>query len=404
MIARWLNRRVGSILLWASLFGGSGCGGSVPEAGQGTHWHPDPARLPPLEAFDWVVASQDSDPVLQTWAVRLQQARLKWELGTWFSEDRYRMFGKVWDVAVDGAGRVVVLDFENQEVRVYDQEGRFVTLVGHQGEGPGEYMQAGHLLVGVNDTLYVYDYSRSLFVVYRRQGSGYEFVRLLDLPSGASYLNDVCLHANGHLIMQKPSRLREDPLFFEIDLSSKIVRSFGRYRHYATHEQEGFLHSEIYRTFMACGEGIVASYLFFPIVDYFVADQRYSVFLKGIHLQPFLLIDHRIAEYYTTDSFIEKYSYTGQVDDLIEPVLLEEDLLFYAFIRYESERGRLTKKAPMAYLLDLRRRKAMRLNLEAYPFATLVAARDSVLVGFRWDLFQQEIPHIAYYVLPAQPQ
>ncbi|SHK85531.1 6-bladed beta-propeller [Rhodothermus profundi] len=403
MIAKWLNRAAGGLLLGVSLFGGGGCRGSLPEAGQGAHWHPDPARLPPLEAFDWIATPQDSDSVLQAWAARLQQAHLKWEVGTWIAEDRYRMFGKIWDVVIDGTGRVVVLDFENQEVRIYDQDGRFVTLVGRQGEGPGEYIQAGHLLVGVNDTLYVYDYSRALFVVYRRQGSGYEFVRLLDLPVGASFLNDGCLHANGHLITQQTSRLREDPLFFEIDLSPTVVRSFGRHRHYATREQEGFLHSEIYRAFVACGEGVVASYLFFPIVDYFVEDQRYSFFLDGIYLQPFLLIDNRIAEYYRTDSFIEEYAYTGQVDDLIEPVLLEEDLLFYTFIRYESERGRLIKKYPMAYLLDLRRRKAMRLNLETYPFATLVAVRDSVLIRFRWDLFQQEIPHIAYYVLPAQP-
>ncbi len=402
MIVRWWSNSTGVIaLLWTGLLGG--CKGGLQDPGKGQHWHPDPARLPSPEAFDWVITAQDStDPVLHTWAARLRQAQLRWERGAWLSEDRYSMFGRVWDVVVDGEGRVVVLDFENQEIRVYDQRGSFETLVGHQGEGPGEYIQAGRLLIGENDSLYVYDYSRSLFVIYRRHESGYTFERILDLPDGASSLDYACLHSEGYIVTQKSSRLREDPLFYKIDFSSSVIESFGTHRHYHTEEDEGFLHDQINRAYVLCGQGVVAVYLFYPIVDYFSGNRRYSFFLKEVNLQPFLLIDNRIAEYLNTDRFIEKTSYTGWVDQLEEPVLLKEDLLFYNFVRYEARNGEIINRYPMAYLLDLPRRKALLLNLEAYPFAALAAVRDSVLVGFRWDFYREEIPHIAYYVLPSQ--
>lgn len=48
------------------------------------------------------------------------------------------LFGQVHDVAVDAAGRILVLEAQAHEVRVFGRDGAYLLTVGRQGQGPGE--------------------------------------------------------------------------------------------------------------------------------------------------------------------------------------------------------------------------------------------------------------------------
>lgn len=48
-------------------------------------------------------------------------------------------FGRISDVAVGPDGRVYVLDFQSQDVRVFGADGTFLFRFGRSGEGPGEF-------------------------------------------------------------------------------------------------------------------------------------------------------------------------------------------------------------------------------------------------------------------------
>ena len=60
-------------------------------------------------------------------------------------------------VAVDGAGRVYVLDGESNRVQVFDSDGRFLAKWGHRGSEPGEFSQPTAIAVGCAGEVYVAD-------------------------------------------------------------------------------------------------------------------------------------------------------------------------------------------------------------------------------------------------------
>jgi hypothetical protein len=60
-------------------------------------------------------------------------------------------------VAVDGAGRVYVVDGENNRIQVFDSEGRFLAKWGFRGSEPGEFSQPTAVAVDCTGRVYVAD-------------------------------------------------------------------------------------------------------------------------------------------------------------------------------------------------------------------------------------------------------
>jgi hypothetical protein len=66
-------------------------------------------------------------------------------------------FSDIRGVAVDGQGRVYILDGQEQEVRLFDAGGALVRRIGRNGDGPGEFRGANGVAVDRYDRLWVYD-------------------------------------------------------------------------------------------------------------------------------------------------------------------------------------------------------------------------------------------------------
>lgn len=96
--------------------------------------------------------------------------------GTWADENRWTIteelrigttggeavyqFGAITGIAPLPDGRLVVLDQQAQEVRIFSPGGEHLRTVGGPGSGPGEFgNQAGPVLIGTGDTLYIPDLS-----------------------------------------------------------------------------------------------------------------------------------------------------------------------------------------------------------------------------------------------------
>ncbi|MDQ7041814.1 MAG: 6-bladed beta-propeller [Rhodothermus sp.] len=394
----------GKRTLWVWIVGGwlLGCSNSSIEKGE--RWLPEPERLPPPEAFDWLVTGADTtDTTLEQWVARLRSARLLWQRGRLVGADPHSMFGIIKDVAIDKEGRVVVLDFSYQEIRLFDRSGTFVTTVGRQGEGPGEFVQAGHLWFADNDTLYVYDNSRIMFLVYEKQEDNtYQFYRNFVLSKYSS--DHFCITQNRLFVYGTFHTFTQGgPLFLEFDLQGNIVWDFNIDGYYTT--SNNFVYSTITTATIDCNEELVAvSYLHYPIIDIYTIYSRnkiYNIQLNDIFITPQIYNPKRKSiTNFIPSSFIRKYIYTGKIDSYPSMLFLDQDILLYQFIRYEGKNGEIVRSYPLAYLIDIRRRKARRLALRSFPFAKVLAFRDTVLVGQRWDLLQAEVPHIAYYVIP----
>lgn len=131
----------GIILLLAA-----GCGGDPP----GDAWGGRVDTLP-----DGRVAVES--PADGLWAAGNRwTARLDLRIGKALGDEPY-LFGDVRGIAVDGLGRVWVLDNQANEIRVFSPDGRFVRAVGKGGEGPGEFRSPTGLARGSGGRMWVVD-------------------------------------------------------------------------------------------------------------------------------------------------------------------------------------------------------------------------------------------------------
>jgi len=66
-------------------------------------------------------------------------------------------FGGIVDVAIDSAGRILVVDHVDQVVRIFDSQGRKAGVMGGPGEGPGEFRLPYRIAIAPDGMVYVFD-------------------------------------------------------------------------------------------------------------------------------------------------------------------------------------------------------------------------------------------------------
>jgi len=80
------------------------------------------------------------------------------------------VFGNIGSIAVDPLDRIWVLDFQAQELRIFDADGEHVRTVGRPGGGPGEFNQAVHVGVALDGDIWVMDPSNARLSVFDTAG------------------------------------------------------------------------------------------------------------------------------------------------------------------------------------------------------------------------------------------
>lgn len=80
-------------------------------------------------------------------------------------------FADVRSLAIDGTGRIYVVDFGNDAIQLFDASGRYVRAVGRSGAGPGEYRQPYGVLIAPDGRVWVNDADGGRLVVFNPDGS-----------------------------------------------------------------------------------------------------------------------------------------------------------------------------------------------------------------------------------------
>lgn len=150
--------RVAAVILVALV--GTGCGGN-----DGADWAGTADTLP-----DGTVRVQNPSTGIWTEETR-PRLRLTTTIGRATGDERY-LFGDVRDLAVDGLGRIWVLDNQNRELRVFGSDGSHVRTVGGSGEGPGEFRNPNGLARDpITGRMWVIDPGTGRYTVFDTAGS-----------------------------------------------------------------------------------------------------------------------------------------------------------------------------------------------------------------------------------------
>jgi len=86
--------------------------------------------------------------------------------------------------AIDSRGDTYLRGYFSTELKVYDPDGAFITKIGREGEGPGEFKGVNGIVVGPADSLFVFDVYTMRLSVF---SPAHDFVRSAPLdvrPSG----------------------------------------------------------------------------------------------------------------------------------------------------------------------------------------------------------------------------
>ncbi len=80
-------------------------------------------------------------------------------------------FGEVRDLDVGPDGRVYVLDWQAQEIQVFDADGSFVRTIGRWGHGPGEFSGANGIALDPAGRLWVFNQANLRYAVFDTSGT-----------------------------------------------------------------------------------------------------------------------------------------------------------------------------------------------------------------------------------------
>lgn len=97
-----------------------------------------------------------------------------------------QVFGEIADAAIDGQGRLVVLDARYHQLRLYDRRGRFIAAAGGPGAGPGEFQSPAALALDGDTAVWVLDRRAARVSRFRLERAGLRFVGsfALDVAAG----------------------------------------------------------------------------------------------------------------------------------------------------------------------------------------------------------------------------
>jgi hypothetical protein len=129
------------------------------------------------------------------------------EIGGATDDARYQLF-RVVDAVRLSDGRIVVANGGSYELRFYDGSGAYVSAVGREGGGPGEFKSMWGLEVGTDDSIYVFDSELQRLSIFDVHG---ELVRDFSVLSSIGPLGYVGRFADGRWYVRDWDRLQPGP-------------------------------------------------------------------------------------------------------------------------------------------------------------------------------------------------
>lgn len=79
-------------------------------------------------------------------------------------------FNSTRSIDADSKGRILVMDRQTQDIRMFGADGKFIRTIGRQGAGPGEMKNAEGMIIASDGRIWVRDAANSRFTVFTPDG------------------------------------------------------------------------------------------------------------------------------------------------------------------------------------------------------------------------------------------
>ncbi|MCJ7580071.1 MAG: 6-bladed beta-propeller [Candidatus Aminicenantes bacterium] len=126
-------------------------------------------------------------------------------------DDPDKSFSEVSSFEVDDDGTIYVLDFKDVKIKIFDKTGKFVTLFGEKGQGPGEFDMPAGIHFSPDDELVIEDALGRKLVFFDKKG---KFIKNLSLADKLGVVN-ILMDSKGGFIAREMG-FEQNQMFFEM--------------------------------------------------------------------------------------------------------------------------------------------------------------------------------------------
>jgi hypothetical protein len=139
--------------------------------------------------------------------------KLKEEMTFGFGDNPDEAFAEVGAFVVDDAGTVYGLDTKDRKIKVYDQTGKFLRLIGKAGQGPGELGMPANIQLTPDNQLLITDAINQKLCFFKLSG---EHVKDVSTAGRLGFVS-ISMDAQGNFLGQELTVVPEtSKMFYEI--------------------------------------------------------------------------------------------------------------------------------------------------------------------------------------------
>lgn len=177
------------ILLFLPFFIISGCSSFSGKNGKVTH--PTESNIPDDKELDFTISLNKSSTgqtqVDKKYKTRFTGGTLVGSFGK--TTNSYDGIFGVKDIATDGTNYVFILPTHQKKIFVFNLKGKYLTTIGREGRGPGEFLRPVAIDVDEEGRLYVLDHTE--IDIYSYQENSFKYLR--PIKHRLSHKVDICI-------------------------------------------------------------------------------------------------------------------------------------------------------------------------------------------------------------------
>jgi sugar lactone lactonase YvrE len=155
-------------------------------------------------------------------------------IGEMESENEALIFFMPSDIAFDSQGNVYVLDTGNHRIQKFDTGGKYLTTIGREGQGPGEFQYPQALAIDSKGYLYISDMGNRKIHVLKPDGFEEKTIQTMDQNPGTIRIDGsgrMLMGGGGGMMIAGPGGMDEDQelgkLLSVLGPQGEVVQEFG---------------------------------------------------------------------------------------------------------------------------------------------------------------------------------
>ncbi|MEX1212572.1 MAG: 6-bladed beta-propeller [Balneolaceae bacterium] len=125
----------------------------------------------------------------------------------------------------DSKGRIYISDGRGLQIHVFDAQGDYISSIGREGEGPGEFRSLMNIYVDSNDKLYAFDISQARSTIFVEENNHWEPEKIFAVDGQRYGIESA--DADGNLILRQgiPKSLEPGVDWFRHELATGHLSS-----------------------------------------------------------------------------------------------------------------------------------------------------------------------------------